>query len=181
MKDKDIFEKARMRTVIIPIAGFITAAATVLLVIFSAAYFGAFNVMKETTATRAPEFDPPEEPDMSFYIPVVDMNPSVYLKLTTVEFRTSNGTVRFKVRLKNETDTKAHVDHVRCVMYKDGQSIISYVLGSDFNIDPHSDIIVSGSERIGDADSVLFDALWRDPEGRAASGYIVAGKNERIK
>ena len=55
MKDKDIFEKARMRTVIIPIAGFITAAATVLLVIFSAAYFGAFNVMKETTATRAPE------------------------------------------------------------------------------------------------------------------------------
>ena len=64
MKDKDIFEKARMRTVIIPIAGFITAAATVLLVIFSAAYFGAFNVMKETTATRAPEFDPPEEPDM---------------------------------------------------------------------------------------------------------------------
>lgn len=172
MKDKDIFEKARMNSVIIPIAGFVAAAAVVLLVIFTAAYFGAFNSMKEAVETKAPEFDVPAEPEVTFDVPVIDMHPSVYLKLSIVEFRSSNGTVSFSVRLKNDYEETAFVRSVRCILYKDNNNVGSYDIGGGFELKGKSNVVLSGKEKLAGADCVLFYVHWTDAEGREASTYI---------
>ena len=47
MKKTDVFEKASMPGIVIPLAGFIAAASLLLLIVFAAAYGGAFTQMSE--------------------------------------------------------------------------------------------------------------------------------------
>ena len=173
MKDNSIFEKARMNTAVIPLAGFIIAAALALFIIFTAAYAGAFTTAKEDVVTRQPSFEEPEMPVAEYGLSTVDEHPSVYLNISLLNgLVRSNGKIKFRLQIQNPYNDTAHVEEVRCLLYKDGKSVGSFLISEAFDMGHNDSVILSGTEDDHGGYAALFYISWTDQNGLRASRYI---------
>lgn len=178
---KDSFEKARMNGVLIPVAGAVIAAALVLFAIFSAAYFGAFTKMSGEETTAAVGFDEPDKPVYGF-----DLKPNksdsdgmtsdVKISISSFvgkTFETKNDGISYELDLMNASDTPATVVDLRCMLYKNDICIGSSIISSGLLLnDKGKRVLLSGTEKTKDADTVVFYVKWEEESGAQQSAYV---------
>ena len=162
MKDKNVFEKARMKAVLIPLAGFIAAAALILAVIFAASYFGAFTQLSDKETPAEPGFTEPEKPEFDYGVDTAKEggSSSVYIHVTNI--KNTDGVVGYKIALANERDNDVYVKDVRCMFYSGQNCIKSISISAPFTLDAGKTVFISGDEEIKDADTAVFYASFTD-------------------
>lgn len=177
MKDKSIFEKARMNAVLIPAACFIASAALILAVIFAAAYFGGFTRLSDRDDASGAEFRQPDAPEYDYGIETVNEDPEARLEIYVLMFTASdNGAVDYKFNIVNESGAAATVKDARCMIYSKGQCVRSGTLASGIRLNGHSYKEISGHADAEGADTVIFYVSWRDDNGASADTYKVCEK-----
>ena len=177
MRDKNVFEKARMNGVLIPLAGFIGAAALILAVIITAACFGAFTGISDKAPEKTADFEKPEIPEYDHVLETVNENPESEAAIQIIEFSFSDdGNVSYKLKLVNDGGAAAKIKDVRCMIYEKEKCIKSSTLAGDLTLEGGSFIELSGSDEAKSADAVIFYASWEDRYGAAADTYTVCKK-----
>ncbi len=173
MRDKNVFEKARMNYVLIPLAGFAAAAALILAAIFAAAYFGAFTRLSDKENEGPPVFSEPEKPEFDYGIETVNENTSADAQIQVSSFKRTDDGVSYEIFVINEGDTALTVKDVRCMLYSGDICIKSSSLSSQLILDERSGVRMLGKENTADADAVIFYVSWEDENGANASTYEV--------
>ena len=177
MKDKNVFEKARMNGVLIPLAGFVAAAALILAVIFISAYFGAFTGLSDKEQEHSAEFEEPAPPSYDYGIETVNEEPEVEVEIRILEFTSSDdGDVSYKLKLVNNNGTSAKVTDARCMMYEKEKCVKSSTLAKDITLEGGTFAELSGVEKTDGADTVIFYVSWEDQYGSKADAYTVCKK-----
>lgn len=177
MKDKNVFEKARMNGVLIPLAGFVAAAALILAVIFISAYFGAFTGLSDERKEQSAEFEEPAPPSYDYGIETVNEEPEVEVEIQILEFTSSDdGDVSYRLKLVNNNGTPAKVIDARCMMYEKEKCVKSSTLADGITINGGGFSELSGAEKTDGADTVIFYVSWEDQYGAKADTYTVCNK-----
>ena len=177
MKDKNVFEKARMNAVLIPLAGFIAAAALIPAVISAAAYFGAFTYLSDKESGSDPVFEEPEKPEYSLDIETVNENPLSVVEIEVVKFKSGDDkTVSYKIDLKNESEAFAKIKEVRCMIYGNGRCVKSSSLANGLTLDGGGSKTLSGTAEAEGADAFIFYVSWEDENGASADTYYTVNK-----
>jgi hypothetical protein len=173
MKTDGIFEKARLTSVLIPVAGAVIAAALVLFAVFSAAYFGAFTSMEGQQDELTVGFDEPRMPEFDYKIKTVNENPASSIGIYVNTFNKKDGGIEYKIVIERMNTAAAIVTDARCMLYKDDVCIKSSTLANRIDLTEEKTVTLSGKEKTDDADAAVFFVIWEDEQGRQASKYIV--------
>ena len=173
MKTDGIFEKARLSSILIPVAGAVVAAALVLFAVFVAAYFGAFVSMEGQQDELTVGFDEPDQPSYNYKIKTVNESPASSVGIYVNSFSKKDGVVEYKVVIERMNVSSAFITDVRCMLYKDDVCIKSSTLANRIDLSEEKSVTLSGKEQTDDADAAVFFVQWEDSEGKQASKYIV--------
>lgn len=176
MKDKNVFEKAKMNTVLIPLAGFIAAAALILAVTLTAAYSGAFTRLSDRENEQSVRFDLPDQPEYDYGIETVENTANTVIEIYMIDFEVSDGTVYYEFNIVNESDETAKIKDVRCMIYSNGTCVKSSTLAADLTLDMHNYKHISGKVSAVDADSAVIYVSYNDLQGGTADAYTVCKK-----
>lgn len=174
MKDKNVFEKARMNTVLIPLAGFIAAAALILAVIFAASFFGAFTSVPDEKNANEPSFTEPETDEFDYGINnATDDGP---VRINAEDLKENGGIISYIASLSNESDEDAFIKDVRCMLYSGKKCIKSSSVCAPFTLTGKTTVFLSGDDESNDADAVVFSVSWENGDKKIYSAYAVCKK-----
>ena len=174
MKDKNVFEKARMNTVLIPLAGFIAAAALILAVVFAASCFGAFAYIADSYSEKEPSFAEPEKPGFDYGISNAEESGPVYINAD--DLKENDGVISYIASLSNESDKDAYIKDVRCMLYSGEKCIKSSSVSAPFTLTGRTTVFLSGDGESSGADTVVFYVSWDDGSGATHGAYAVCKK-----
>ena len=156
-----------MPGIVIPLAGFIVAASLVLLIVFGAAYGGAFTQMSDGAGEQKTVFDAPDSPDKTYPRNELDESPNAQITVTIKKFSVGNGMLSYDIKLMNQSANDATVQYVNCVFYKNGVSVGSCILSGQMLLDSRRLVNLTGTEKTNGADSAALTIKWTDEDGRS--------------
>lgn len=166
-----------MPGIVIPLAGFIAAASLLLLIVFAAAYGGAFTQMSEGGQEQKTAFNAPDPPDKTYPKNELDESPKAQITVTIKKFSAGNGMLSYEIKLMNQSAYDAAVQYVNCVFYKDGVSVGSCILSDEMLLDSRRVVNLSGTEKTNGADSATLTVKWTDEDGRS----VIQNRNINLR
>lgn len=166
-----------MNGVLIPLAGFIAAAALILAVLLISAAFGAFTGLSDREPERTAVFEEPERPGYSYGIETLNEHPESEVDIRILEFSVSADTgVSYKLDLENKSGAPAKITDARIMVYEKEKCVKSGTLADGITLEAGNFIELSGSDKTDGADAVIFYVSWEDSYGARADTYTVCKK-----
>ena len=177
-------EKARMRSLILALAGFITAAAVIAAVLFACARAGILRESGERTSnTSETAFSEPPEPEEIFKFEPIDEGSEAVLSVINSEFRkVDDGSAYVRLIAMNQGNTVIKVRKASCILYdRKGRCVGQYILSEDYIL---YSTLVSYGDGIGELSTsaridvpqetadAKFYIEWEDYKGRCANMIV---------
>ncbi|MBO4500614.1 MAG: hypothetical protein J5760_00125 [Clostridia bacterium] len=189
--EKNSYEKTKMASYVIPLCGFICAAAVILAALLIAAYAGAFGKTLDTTVPEgSAEFSAPSDPTPSKpQLPEpIDEDPAgdVFIYKAAVKVEPDsfdlNYIIDYDITLQASGGREPlTVTSVKCSIYSGAEYISAVLLADEFTIITGSGKQLSGTAIAGahgDGIRLINNAViyveWEDEDGRRGSTAVAA-------
>lgn len=188
--EKKSYEKTKMASYVIPLCGFICAAAVILTALLIAAYAGAFGKTLDTTVPEgSAEFSAPADPTP--YKPQlpenVDEDPAgdVFIYNATVkagvDSSKTNYVVDYDITLQASGGREPlTVTTLKCSLYSGAEHIADVLLSDGFSIITGSGkqlsgtAVIDGKGNMRTINNAIVYVEWEDEDGRRGSSAVAA-------